>query len=186
MVGHSKPMTSGNAVLGLLAVMPVLATCSDQAGMMDADLPEQSATGAAIDRAPQATSLNDDLRYDLVIATLGKLLAEHPNASGGRIDLDRVFGSAYELETLTYRGHSFERVPRDARVEPDTYTITLRDLKLTATNEATLIVGMLYADKEGDVEDHIYEAMLVRGGDGVWTAKLTYRGHFDGELAESG
>lgn len=178
-------MTSGNALLALLAVMPVLATCTDQPGMMDADLPGQSATGAAIDRAPQATSLKDDVRYDLVLAALGKLLAEHPDALGGRIDFDRVFGGAYEGETITYGGHSFERVPRGARVEPDTYTITLRDLKLTATNEATLIVGMLYADKDGDVQDHVYEAVLVRDGDDVWTADLTYLGHFDGELAES-
>lgn len=166
----------------------VLVACTDQvgtAGMMDAELPQEAVSGAALDRAPRAATMKEDERHPLMLAILDKLLAEHPDAAGGRVNLDGMFGGAYMGETLTHAGQSFKRVSAGAKVEKDTYTITFQDLKVTATNEAVMGVGLLHADEDGSVSDHLYEVLLVRDGDDVWTADLTYKGHFDGVLEGS-
>lgn len=166
-------------------LMLALAACTDQAGMMDAEFPQEEVSGAALDRAPQAATMKEDQRHPLMLAILDKLLAEHPGAAGGRVNLDGMFGGAYVGETVTHAGQSFKRLSAGTKVEKDTYTITFQDLKMTATNEAVIRVGLLHADGGGSVSDHVYEALLVRDGNDVWTADLTYKGHFDGVLEGS-
>lgn len=175
-------MRERNAVCSLLAVTLLFAGCfDDQSAMMDAELPEDP-TSEALDRAGAAPTMRDDARYELALAVIGKLLAEHPEAAGGRISVDGLFGTGYRGEPLVYQGQTFERVAGDAKVPAESHTITLRGLKMTATNEATLVAGMLYAEPDGYVEDHVYEVVVTRGSDGVWTADLIYMGHFDGVL----
>ena len=170
------------ALMTLTAVL-VLATCTDQQSMMDAEFPQGDVEAAALDRASTAATIKDDARHPLAIAVLDKLIDEHPGAAGGRINLDGLFGNAYRGETITHAGVSLKRVSSDTQVEKATYTITFQDLKLTAENEAILAVGLIHAHEDGHVEDHVYDVQLARGSDGVWSADLTYKGHFDGEIS---
>lgn len=160
-----------------------LAACTDQPGMMDAEFHDGEDTPAAPDRAPPAATMKEDERHALVLAILDKLIDEHPAAAGGRINLGGIFGDAYRGETVTHAGRDFQRISNGTRVAKDTYTISFRGLKLTADNEATIGVGLIHADEDGSVADHFYDVRLVRVGD-AWSADLTYKGHFDGELGD--
>ena len=172
------------ATATLLLAIPL--GCTNAPAPTNADTWAGPPTAPAIDRAPQAASLKDDARHGPVAAAIERLIELHPDAHDARLDIDRVFGGGYGERTFNYKQHAFRLMAGNADIESG-YTIIVSDLKLTAQDEATLTIGVVYVSATNRLTDDLYDVRLALGADGVWTVTgMTSSGHFDGVLVEEG
>ena len=149
-----------------------------EAGLIIHETPQ----APALDHAPRSTTLKGDPRFGPVMATARTLIELHyPEATDVRINLDRVFGGAYQVETFTHKDRTFQRVDGDADFTVG-YTIMVSDLKLVSEIKATMMISMLHATEKLTVTDEFFEVELEQKND-VWSvSSLISKRHFDGVL----
>ena len=175
-------MKKNIATATLLLAIPL--GCTNEPAPTNADTWATLTAAPAIDRAPQAASLKDDVRHGPVAAAIERLLELHPDAHNARLDIDRVFGGGYDERTFNYKQHAFRLMAGNADIESG-HTIIVSDLKITAQDEATLNIGVVYVSATNRLTDDLYDVRLFHGDDGTWTVTgMVSAGHFDGVLVE--
>ena len=106
------------------------------------------------------------MRHGPVAAAIERLLELHPDAHNARLDIDRVFGGGYDERTFNYKQHAFRLMAGNADIESG-HTIIVSDLKITAQDEATLNIGVVYVSATNRLTDDLYDVRLFHGDDGT-------------------